>query len=215
MKNFSNIIIKLRIRGFVLPLTLLVCSIILTIATGISIILTKELYFSKLSRESQLAYYAADNAMMCAIMIDDEYIDPITGVGIFPYNGLRSSASEVSEDMDAVLAQVNLSRQNRGEGSITINDIRCATSAIFDTNLSGFNTVSFNHPDNQVPPVTEQGIKSGFSMKMDLGNGTQRCANVIIYKTAKYRQIIARGFAACTGTSHPIERAIVNTTEVK
>ncbi|MSR71518.1 MAG: hypothetical protein EXS50_02535 [Candidatus Taylorbacteria bacterium] len=211
MKKLLNIISKLKTKGFVLPLTLLVCSIILTIATGISIILTKELYFSKLSRESQLAYYAADNAMMCAIMIDDQYIDPIEGIGIFPYNGLRPSASEVSTDMDAVLAQVNLSRQNRGQGSIVINDIRCATSAIFDNQLSGFTTVAFNHANDDTSP----GIKTGFSMKMDLGNGTQRCANVIIYKTKKYRQIIARGFASCAGTAHPIERAIVNTTEIK
>jgi hypothetical protein len=64
----------------VLPLTLIICVIILTISAGISIILAKELYFSRLSRLSQVAYYAADDGMMCATMIDDKYIDPDTGL---------------------------------------------------------------------------------------------------------------------------------------
>jgi hypothetical protein len=54
---------KHKTKGFVLPLTLLICMIMLMIATGISIILAKELYFSKLSRLSQIAYYAADSGL--------------------------------------------------------------------------------------------------------------------------------------------------------
>lgn len=196
-------------RGFILPLTLLVCSIILTVATGISIILTKELYFSKVSRDSQLAYYSADTAMMCALMVDGTYIDPLTGLGIFPYG----AATDPTSEMNAVLDKVNIQRQNNNLQNLYLSDIKCATSAIFDPAISGFDSVAFSRTNSA--GIVESGKTSTFNMRMDLGDGTSRCATVLISKTDKYRQIIARGFAGCDGQAHNIERAIVNTTEVK
>jgi hypothetical protein len=195
-----------HMKGFILPMTLLVCTIVLTIATGISIILIKELYFSKVSRDSQLAYYAADSALMCATQVDDQYTDPATGLGIFPYGNLTTPQS--------VLDKVNIGRQNRGYPAITLADIKCATSPIFDSAVSSFSYEPFTriNSNNQ----TENGEKAFFSMKMDLGNGTFRCANVLIYKTPTYRQIVARGYSSCgNGAAQPIERAIISTTEVR
>ena len=196
-------------KGFILPLTLLVCSIILTVATGISVILTKELYFSKVSRESQLAYYAADTGMMCALMVDGTYIDGTTGLGIFPYDGVIDPTIE----MQAVLDKVNYQRQLRNLSTLILSDIKCATAPIFDVPISGFNAVAFSRTNSA--GVDEVGRTSTFDMRMNLGDGTTRCAMVVISKTSKYRQIISRGFAACEGASHNIERAIINTTEVK
>lgn len=193
-----------RIRGFVLPLTLIICVIILTIATGISIILAKELYFSKLSRLSQIAYYAADSGLMCATMVDDKYVDPETGLGIFEYDNLVSS--------QAVLDKVNISRVANGLATITLNDIKCATSAIFDDSVSSFTITPFVRLDSAGNPDTGQ--TSTFDMRMDLGEEEYRCATVTVNKTSKYRQIISRGFASCNSVfAYPIERAIVSTAE--
>lgn len=198
-------------RGFILPLTLLVCLIILMIATGISTILSKELYFSKISRESQVAYYSADNALMCALVVDGKYIDPVSGLGIFPYNGLSTNTTA---DMQAVIDKVNIDRQARGFSLITLNDIKCGTVSILTPSVSSFATVPFTRTNSA--GVVENGQKSSFSMRMDLGDGTFRCASVLVYKTQNYRQIISRGFSSCgDSTSRLIERAIVNTTEVR
>lgn len=193
-----------RTRGFVLPLTLIVSVIILTIATGISVILAKELYFSKLSRLSQIAYYAADNGVMCATMIDDQYIDPETGVGIFPFN----NATDDTNEMEAILDKVDQDRQIRGMSQVgSINNIKCATASIFNPAVSGFSVSSFTYN-------AEVGRTSTFSMRMNLGDGTYRCATVVVNKTPSYRQIISRGFASCgTVFSYPIERAVVSTAE--
>ena len=191
-------------KGFVLPLTLIVCVIILTIATSISIILAKELYFSKLSRLSQVAYYAADNGLMCATMIDDQYIDPDTGGGIFQYNTLVTSQD--------VLNKINSARTTQGLSAIALNDIKCATSDIFDATKTNFAVTSFSRTDSAGNP--ESGQTSTFNMRMDLGGGEYRCATVSVNKTSTYRQIISRGFASCDSVfSYPIERAIVSTSE--
>ena len=198
-------------RGFILPLTLLVCLIILMIATGISIILAKELYFSKISRESQIAYYSADDALMCAIMVDDKYIDTVTGLGIFPYDGL---STDTTADMQKVIDEINKNRQARGFTTIAINDIKCGTVAILNPSASSFTTTPFNRMNSS--GVTENGQKSSFFMRMDLGDGNFKCSNVLVYKTPTYRQIISRGFSTCGDTTaRSIERAIVNTTEVR
>ncbi|MFA6608426.1 MAG: hypothetical protein WCT07_00760 [Candidatus Paceibacterota bacterium] len=200
-----------NIQGFILPLTLLVCLIILMISTGISVILSKELYFSKVSRESQLAYYSADEALMCAIVVDDKYLDPTTGLGIFPYNGLSTNTTA---DMQATLDQVNQIRQSRGFSTITLNDIKCATVAVLNPLVSSFTTSPFSRVNSS--GVTENGQKSTFSMRMDLGGGSFRCANVLVYKTSTYRQIISRGFSSCgDSAARSIERAVVSTTEVR
>jgi len=112
-------------RGFVVPFTLLISSIILTVSTAISLILVKELYFSRLSRESQFAYYAADNGLMCAIAIDDTYIDPDTGLGIFQ--------SSDTTDAATVLSKINAERTSQGLNQLTLSggdSIKCATSEI-------------------------------------------------------------------------------------
>ncbi|MEN9337977.1 MAG: hypothetical protein RIQ41_291 [Candidatus Parcubacteria bacterium] len=205
IQSFLNTFKVRTVKGFVLPLTLVVCVIILTIATGISVILAKELYFSKLSRLSQVAYYAADSALMCATMIDDQYIDPDTGMGIFEYNNLVTA--------DTALVRVNQQRAARGLEPVTLSSIKCATSEIFNPTTSSYSVAPFNRVDSAGNP--EVGRATTFSMTMDLGTGETRCAQVIINKTVTYRQIIARGFASCASSSvYPIERAIVSTSEV-
>lgn len=201
---FSKKLSTIRSRGFVLPLTLVVCVIILTISAGITIILTKELYFSKLSRLSHLAYYAADNGLMCATMIDDTYIDSTTGLGIFEYGPAPTSQT--------VLDSINSVRTGQGLSTIDLNSIKCATSDIFNAAITGFAITDFSRTDSG--GFIDVGKTTTFNMRMNLGETEERCATIIINKTPTYRQIISRGFASCsTVYSYPIERAIVSTSE--
>lgn len=195
---------NIRTRGFVLPLTLVITTIILTISVGISIILAKQIYFSKLSRQSHLAYYAADNGLMCALMIDDHYVDPNTGIGIFQYNNLVTAQS--------VLDNINAEREARGYSAITLNDIKCATSEIFSSAVSGYALSPYSRVNSA--GNSESGQTTTFSMRIDLGDGAFRCANIQVNKTASFRQIISKGFASCVSTNlFPVERAIINTSD--
>lgn len=202
---------KRGLRGFVLPFTLLICSIILSVATAISVILVKELYFSKVSRESQTAYYAADNGLECAITIDDTYVNPATGLGIFE----SVSTTQPSD----ILTIVNTERQSRGLTAITLyggNSIKCATSEIFNPDPSTINFHTQDYSRTNSLGNVENGRTSIFTLHMNLGDGTERCAKVTVNKTTTYRQIISQGYTTCPGGAYPpIERAIVNETEIK
>lgn len=205
MKFFNFLKIKFRFqinstRGFVMPFTLLICTIILAVATSVSTVLSKELYFSKLSRQSQVAYYAADEGLMCATSIDDAYIDPDTGLGIFQSDPSGPTASGVLNKIDV---------------SLNILDIKCATSGIFDpdptTNKFSTDTIGYSH--NSI-----SGVSSTFTLRMELdAAGTKmRCAKITVNKTPKYRQIISQGYAECsdtTGVASSVERAVVSETE--
>lgn len=198
---FLKTLLRRKPDGFILPLTLFVCMILLSIATSISVLLAKEVYFSRLTRLSQVAYYAADDGLMCAAMIDDKFIDPDTGLGIFPY--------DINTTAQSVLDKINAERAEDGLPQILLNDIKCATSAIFDSAVTGLSSEAKSF---SVGGTTQDGVSTTFSMRMDLGGGDYRCASVSINKTPAYRQIISRGFASCTTVSaFPIERAVVST----
>jgi hypothetical protein len=133
-------------------------------------------------------------------MVDDQYIDPETGAGIFQYNDAVTPQS--------VLDHINAKRSLAGLSTISLNSIKCATSDIFNVAITGFSISPFTDPEGNV------GKASQFNMKMALGTGEYRCATVLVNKTIKYRQIISRGFASCTTvSSYPIERAIVSTSK--
>lgn len=193
-------------QGFILPLTLVIVTITLVVATGVTTVLIKELYFSRVSRESSIAYYAADTALACAIYTDDAYVNTPTGLGIFPYDNVVTPTD--------VLVSVNAARASRGLPALVLNDIKCATSPVFDVTVSNYAVDSTPYVHTFSDSTTETGKTSTFDMKMDLGDGTFRCASVTINKTFKFRQIIARGYNTCDLTSDRlVERAIINTTE--
>ncbi len=199
-------------KGFILPLTMLICTIVLLISSGITVILSKQLYFSKLSKLSQIAYYSADNGVACTVMIDDKYYDPDTGYGIFPHDPLVEPTTAIANTLE----QVNLARQVRNLSTLTLTDLKCATSPIFDIDPDTSNTTftAFSRLNSQ--GVTENGYTTSFTMRMAIGDGNYRCARVTVNKTANYRQIISRGFATCQqNLKQSVERAVVNTTEIQ
>lgn len=211
IKNIKNFLkVNLINRGFVIPMALLISTIILAVATGISTILTKEVFFSRLSRQSQVAYYAADSGIMCATMIDDTYVDPNTGIGIFPFSEYVDGMSYIQDTLNSVNSQ----RIQKGYSSLSLYSIKCATSDIFNASVTGFRINNFSRVNSS--GVTENGKSSIFSMRMDLGDATARCATIIVNKTANYRQIVSRGFSTCGEVnSQTVERAVISTTEIK
>jgi hypothetical protein len=212
-------------QGFVLPFTMLISVLVLFITTGVLALLSKQQYFSKVYKQSQTAYYAADDAISCATTIDDTYVS-YDGLGIFP-----SSSSTPMTYISDVLAYVSA---RRGV-TIGLADVTCgqspvftlsATAPYFDPNFTVLPTdyqYHFISPVSGLPEV-EYGQTSTYNMHMDLGldpsdlTGVRhlyRCAKVTVNKTASFRQIIAQGYSTCDGTANAVERAVVNTTIIQ
>lgn len=67
--KFKN---KTKSTGFTLILSLIVVSAILTVGFGVSGIIIKQMIFSSIGRESDIAFYAADTGIECALYWDKE-----------------------------------------------------------------------------------------------------------------------------------------------
>lgn len=193
-------------------------------------LLSKQLYFSKIYKQSQLAYYAADDALACALEIDDTY-QGADGLGIFP----SSTSTTVNDYMESVVLYVN-SKRALADPLLTdfvtlrgpSNPITCANSVIFEegsASVSQFATgtedYAYHYTDTSNNPAIEYGLTSTYKMKMDLGldplditntRHLYRCAKVTVNKTQSWRQIISQGYAECDKPNGTVERAVVNTT---
>lgn len=192
------IFLKKKYKGFILPLALVLVTLILTVAGGITTIIGKELFFSRLERDSNTAYYIADTAMECATFLDETFVNS-DGSGIFedPVNTATTT-----------LTYINFSRQAAGIPTLLLSDIRCASVPIFDSTASDFAVEDGLAADGSASKITT------YTMKMDAGNGLTSCAKVIVNKTNTWRQIIARGFNTCNfGSKNVLERAVVSTSE--
>lgn len=194
-------------QGFILPFTMMIATIVLFITAGSMTLLSKQLYFSKTYKQSQVAYYAADDAVACAIAIDDTYL-AADALGIFPSSAIIDPNTYIND----VLTYVNAQRVVDSLPTVDLDEITCAQSVIFDTSVSGFAVSPTNY--SYVSPTSgiEEGKTSSYNMRMDLGGGDARCAKVTINKTQSFRQIIAQGYAKCDSQVNGVERAVVNTT---
>lgn len=74
-------------RGFVILIAVLVSSLLISIGTFISIVALKEIRLSTSSKDSQIAFYAADSAIECALYFDLRSID-----GPFPKDDTDTAA---------------------------------------------------------------------------------------------------------------------------
>ncbi len=215
-ETITTIAKKMSSSGFILPFTMLISVLVLLVMGSIMTLLSKQLYFSRIYKQSQSAYYAADDAIACAIEIDDTYVGS-DGLGIFP----SDPDDDPLEYIDNVLVYVNLKRTDALQTAIgSLNDIKCAQSSIFDPTvaLSNFEVSSTDYVYSS-PSGPEEGKTSTYTMRMPLGDGSYRCARVTVNKTQSFRQIIAQGYAktvdgssSCTLQTGSVERAVVNTT---
>lgn len=211
-------------KGFVLPFTMFVSAIMLLISFSVALIFSKQMYFSNIARESQRAYYAADNAVACALSVDETYID-INGVGILPSDSTLLGGTALIDNMRDVLTYVNDHRAamipSKPPLAATLEDIECGQSKMFVENtvnnftIQGLFTREIPPSDDFPLGGTEEGVTSTFTMKMNLGDGSYRCAKVTVNKTASYRQVVAQGYAHCDRPSGAVERAVVDTTIIQ
>ncbi len=203
-----------RPRGFILPFTMLISSLILLVTGTAMFLLSKQMYFSKVYRQSQTAYYAADDAIACALSVDDEFIGS-DGLGIFP----SSTSTPWETYVQDVIDYVNTARlaDDPLAPIIDTSNLKCGQVAVFDVVQSSFATSTseyvyhYSDPISGLPKV-EYGIASIYNVRMPLGDGTFRCARVTVNKTETFRQIIAQGYAQCDNPNGTVERAVVNTT---
>ena len=119
----ATVVKILEKKGFVLPFTLFICGIMILISLSISTLLTKQMYFSQLARDSQMAYYAADNAVACTLSVDETYTDE-NGMGIFS----SDLASSTLEYMNDILASSTERRSMLSQSLLasTTDQIQCA-----------------------------------------------------------------------------------------
>lgn len=193
-------------KGFILPFAILISTLILSISLGVSTILVKEIFFSNLNRESSISYYAADAALECSSSVDDNFVGEY-GSGVFPYDDFYDATS--------TFIYVGTSRFS-STTFFSSTTVYCATVPIFDSNVSH---LSITDCENDL--FCDDGIggyhgkNSTYDMKMDLGDGEYRCANVTVTKTPNgKRRIISRGYNTCNpGNTTLIERAIISTAD--
>jgi hypothetical protein len=178
-------------------------------------------------KQTQAAYYAADDAISCAVSIDDAYVAS-DGLGIFPSSSTTPTTPELY--IDTVLAYVSLRRSP----PVTQTNVTCGQSQIFAAGGSPyfdpqFRIINYDFAYHFTNPITllpdiEYGVTSSYNMRMDLGTDPvditgvkhlYRCAKVTINKTPSFRQIIAQGYSSCDGGGNSVERAVVNTTIIQ
>lgn len=207
-------------RGFVLPFTLFICSVMILISVGISAVLSKQIYFSKLARESQSAYYAADDAVACILAIDETYTDD-NGMGIFPASSTPMTSSVADAEVTRVFDSAINRRALLGPDGLPIGkpladsrtDIKCGQSVIFgaDFSIKDTSNPADLYQRKDILPVIEYGQTSYTTLRMEVASGVFRCAKVTINKTASWRQIVAQGYSYCD-RANAVERSVVDTT---
>ena len=210
----SNSKIKVIHSGFILPLAMLLSSLILLVSFGITSIIVREAKFTRVVRDSFIAYNAADMAVTCVSFIDNTYVNPVTGYGIFPTSTTTYDVAHSQDEIDDTVAKINaISRQARGlPTSFSLNDVNCGGVHVFTNAETGivYSSYSYTKSDGTV----EDGKKSTFTLSIPLTSGDNRCAKVVFNKTTSFNQIIASGYSACDANAiHRLERVIVSSAE--
>lgn len=198
--------------GFILPLAMLLMSLILLVSLGITSIIVRQAKFTRIVRDSFIAYNAADMAVTCTAFIDNSYVNPSTGYGIFPTSDATFSVADSQLEIDDTIARINVGRTARGIGTITLNDVSCGSVHVFSNAETGitYSTTTYTRSDL----TTETGKRSTFILSLPLTNGEFRCAKVIFNKTPSFNQIIASGYSSCDATGiHRLERVIISSAE--
>jgi hypothetical protein len=184
----KNILFKTKnSKAFVIPFSLLISTIILTISLGVSLILVKEIFFSKLTKDSLLAYYAADEALSCAQYFDYKYQNPENGTKFFPFYE--------STDMDDSLLY--------SLPSYKVSDLICSGSYLNLKNIS----IDCNltpREDNNRKCITR------YKVEMDLGGGEYRCADMVVDNhTSAETKYISTGYSTCDASNvNRVERRL-------
>lgn len=98
-KNQNNIKTKPE-SGYILIMTLVLTSVILSFALTIAKIMEKEIIFSRMVANNREAYFAADAGLECAQYIDNIFRDNSKGVSLF-LNGVYTSNPKLEFENNA------------------------------------------------------------------------------------------------------------------
>ncbi|MFA7192019.1 MAG: hypothetical protein WC089_01830 [Candidatus Paceibacterota bacterium] len=126
-KNFNK-----NQKGYAILYTVVIISIIMTIAIGLSNAVNKQLILSSVARDSQSAFYQADTAIECALYI--QFKNPGYVAGKDFDCGLKADGSDVT-----------LTAQGGG-GVFTLKDNSITSGPCFEIYVDESN----NTPDNRV-----------------------------------------------------------------
>lgn len=134
--------------GFTLLFTLLVINIALVISVGVASLLLEEIKLSGTARDSQLAFYAADSGVECAMYLD--YNQDLMAVG----GDVQCSGSDpdpivVAPDSSFLSFEITL--ENGSCSSVTIEKGEVETH----TTSRGYNVAC----DSDSPRKTERGLE--------------------------------------------------------
>lgn len=92
-------------KGFALLFTVLVVSILLAISLSISNITLRELVLSSTTRDSHIAFYAADTAYECALYADTK-IGNVFAPTVGTANALPASCGVIEQNVSATKTRV-------------------------------------------------------------------------------------------------------------
>ncbi len=215
MKKISTLYVQKRKvihHGFILPLAMLLASLILLVSFGITSIIVREAKFTRIVRDSFVAYNAADMAVTCVAFIDNNYTNSNTSYGIFPTSTFTYSVAQSQNEIDDTITQINFDKGVRGLPSIVLNDVVCGGVHIFSNPETGIIYSSYVYTKSD--GTTESGKKSTLTLALPLTNGEKRCAKVVFNKSPSFNQIIASGYSSCdSNVVHRLERVIISSSE--
>jgi len=140
MKNNYN-------QGYALIFTLLIISVIVAVASGTALTLTKNLTLSSTARESQIAFYEADTAGECALYAS-QFIDLD--------NTQALNCGDLTLDIDNTISPIYfLSDLNAGDKPCFTVEIDKRTSPVV-VKARGYNTCGSSKD------VVERGIEISY-----------------------------------------------------
>ncbi len=122
-------------KGFALLFTVLIVSLILSIAIGIANLTLKQAMLSNLVKDSQAAFYQADSAVECGIYQD-------TVVGAFSFGSIVPDTGDIFSS-DGVI-------------NTLIGDLLSLDTGIGDTNESAPVNAPFSSPDTEINTMTNE-----------------------------------------------------------
>src|ERR1035437_2188521 len=132
--------------GFIMLFTVMLISIILTIALGVSNVALKEINFSTSARNTNDAFLAADTASECTLLNDKSTINK------FPLAGLATTISCAGNTSIPVTFSGTATTANYG---FTIIGLGNSTQACAKVTIS---------KDNSVPPMKTTIVSKGYNI---------------------------------------------------
>lgn len=132
--------IKNQNSGFVILYSILVASILLSVALGISSISVKEIKLSSSARDGNVAFFSADTGAECALFFDKKgYFDPASQ----PMSSVFCNG-EIVNITSGLGTSFDFSINNSSGGNAVVHVLKDPTTNSTIINSKGYNTTNLN-----------------------------------------------------------------------